>query len=135
MGMEGEDQPAFPAGRHAPAQFQDLAHRGVAIFQGKRKISGQGGDGLILGQVRRRQPPVNQQLGARADGGNDGLHQHLAKSRAGQGFAFKRHLPGAGEIKGLSFHLAVPVRFPAQHQVIAQLLVAEVLEARKAPLG
>ena len=88
VGMESEDQPAVPLRGDPPAQFHDLAHRGVAVFQGKRKIAGQGGDGLILGQVRRGLAPVDQQLGARADGGNDGLHQHLAKRRGGQGFGF-----------------------------------------------
>ncbi len=104
VGVKREDQGPLPMGGDVPAQLRHPAHRGIAVFQGEGQGARQRRDAGVGRQVPGGLAPVNQEFGARADGGQDGTDQHLAGARRGQGLLPKADFPGAGEIKGLPAH-------------------------------
>jgi hypothetical protein len=99
--VKGKHTTPLPCLCHARAHGDHLSHSGVPIRKGKPESAGKSGDGLVHGNITGRLATVDQQLGTRTDGRNQGLHQHLVGSRTRHMGLLHRYPIGGGKVQGM----------------------------------
>ena len=107
VGMERENPAPDPGFCLFPYPVDDLPHQAVSVFEGVGQGARQVLDGVVRGQILRGLSPVDEHLGAGADGGKQGAYQHLTRLPCGQGFGTQFDLPGGHEVEGCSIHAVI----------------------------